>query len=315
LERVKTLRKQLALELGVVIPPVRIRDNAGMESNRYVIKLRGNPIGEGEVFPNYHLALLPENTDEAPPGIRTEDPTFGLPAVWVNERDLSDAERMGITIVEAPAVITTHLHEVLRKNAHRLLERQEVKKLVDKVEEESPALINELMPDLMSLGQIQKVLKRLLRERVPIRDLVTILEALADHAPQTKNVDVLTEYTRAEMAPTITRQFRGPDGTILAVVLDSMLEQHLLEQAGQGDLNANTLGLDPDRAEQFIVQADEEAKRLISQGRDPVLLTSPVLRATLFDFLNPMLSDINVLSYNDLVPEADIEVVGQIQLS
>jgi flagellar biosynthesis protein FlhA len=315
LERVKTLRKQLALELGVVIPPVRIRDNAGMESNRYVIKLRGNPIGEGEVFPNYHLALLPENTDEAPPGIRTEDPTFGLPAVWVNERDLSDAERMGITIVEAPAVITTHLHEVLRKNAHRLLERQEVKKLVDKVEEESPALINELMPDLMSLGQIQKVLKRLLRERVPIRDLVTILEALADHAPQTKNVDVLTEYTRAEMAPTITRQFRGPDGTILAIVLDSMLEQHLLEQAGQGDLNANTLGLDPDRAEQFILQADEEAKRLISQGRDPVLLTSPVLRATLFDFLNPMLSDINVLSYNDLVPEADIEVVGQIQLS
>ncbi len=315
LERVKTLRKQLALELGVVIPPVRIRDNAGMESNRYVIKLRGNPIGEGEVFPNYHLALLPENTDEAPPGIRTEDPTFGLPAVWVNERDLSDAERMGITIVEAPAVITTHLHEVLRKNAHRLLERQEVKKLVDKVEEESPALINELMPDLMSLGQIQKVLKRLLRERVPIRDLVTILEALADHAPQTKNVDVLTEYTRAEMAPTITRQFRGPDGSILAIVLDSMLEQHLLEQAGQGDLNANTLGLDPDRAEQLIVQADEEAKRLISQGRDPVLLTSPVLRATLFDFLNPMLSDINVLSYNDLVPEADIEVVGQIQLS
>jgi len=314
LERVKTLRKQLALELGVVIPPVRIRDNAGMESNRYVIKLRGNPIGEGEVFPNYHLALLPEDTDEAPPGIRTEDPTFGLPAVWVNDRDLSDAERMGITIVEAPAVITTHLHEVLRKNAHRLLERQEVKKLIDKVEEESPALISELMPDLMSLGQIQKVLKRLLRERVPIRDLVTILEALADHAPQTNNVDVLTEYTRAEMAPTITRQFRGPDGTILAVVLDSMLEQHLLEQAGQGDLNANTLGLDPNRAEQFILQADEEAKRLISQGRDPVLLTSPVLRATLFDFLNPMLSDINVLSYNDLVPEADIEVVGQIQL-
>ncbi len=315
LERVKTLRKQLALELGVVIPPVRIRDNAGMESNRYVIKLRGNPIGEGEVFPNYHLALLPEDTDEAPPGIRTEDPTFGLPAVWVNERDLSAAERMGITIVEAPAVITTHLHEVLRKNAHRLLDRQEVKKLIDKVEEEAPALIDELMPDLLTLGQIQKVLKRLLRERVPIRDLVTILEALADHAPQTKNVDVLTEYTRAEMAPTITRQFRGPGGTILAVVLDSMLEQHLLEQAGQGELNANTLGLDPDRAEQFIAQADEQAKRLISQGRDPVLLTSPVLRATLFDFLNPMLSDINVLSYNDLVPEADIEVVGQMQLS
>lgn len=315
LERVKTLRKQLALELGVVIPPVRIRDNAGMESNRYVIKLRGNPIGEGEVFPNYHLALLPENAEEVPPGIRTEDPTFSLPAVWVNERDLIEAEQMGLTVVEAPAVITTHLHEVLRKNAHRLLDRQEVKKLIDKVEEEAPALIDELMPDLLTLGQIQKVLKRLLRERVPIRDLVTILEALADHAPETKNVDVLTEYTRAAMAPTITRQFRGRSGTILAFVLDSTLEQHLLELAGKGELNANTLGMDPDRAERFIEQADEQAKRLISQGRDPVLLTSPVLRATLFDFLNPMLSDINVLSYNDLVPEADIEVVGQIQLS
>ncbi len=315
LERVKTLRKQLALELGVVIPPVRIRDNAGMESNRYVIKLRGNPIGEGEIFPHYHLALLPENAEEAPPGIRTEDPTFGLPAVWVNERDLPEAEQMGLTIVEAPAVITTHLHEVLRKNAHRLLDRQEVKKLIDKVEEEAPALVDELLPDLLTLGQVQKVLKRLLRERVPIRDLVTILEALADYAVETKNVDVLTEYTRAAMAPTITRQFRGRDGTIRVFVLESMLEQHLLERAGQGELNANTLGMDPDRAERFIKQADEQAKRLIGQGRDPVLLTSPVLRATLLDFLNPMLSDINVLSYNDLMPEADIEVVGQIQLS
>lgn len=314
LERVKTLRKQLALEMGIVIPPVRIRDNAAMDSNQYIIKLRGNPIGSGEVFPGYHLALLPEDADDAPPGIRTHDPTFGLPAVWVAERDLADAERMGLTIVEPPAVITTHLHEVLRKNAHRLLDRQEVKKLVDKVEEEAPALVNELVPDLLPLGKIQKVLKRLLRERIPIRDLVTILEALADHAPQTNNIEVLTEYTRSALAPTITRQFADEDNTIYAFVLDSMLEQHLLQQAEQGQLNPNTLSMDPERAERFAHQAEDLSKRLISQGRDPVLLTSPVLRATLFDFLNPMVSDINVLSYNDLIPEANVEVIEHLSL-
>ena len=314
LERVKTLRKQLALEMGVVIPPVRIRDNAAMDSNQYVIKLRGNPIARGEVFPSYHLALLPDDLDEAPPGIRTEDPTFGLPAVWVAERDRADAEQMGLTIVEPPAVITTHLHEVLRKNAHRLLDRQETKKLLDKVEEEAPALVNELVPELLPLGKIQKVLKRLLRERVPIRDLVSILEALADHAPQTKSIEVLTEYVRSSLAPTITRQFSDDSETVYAFVLDSMLEQHLLQQAEQGQLNPNTLGLDPDRAEQFIQQAQELSKHLIGQGRDPVLLTSPVLRATLFDFLNPMLTDINVLSYNDLIPEANVEVIDQLSL-
>lgn len=315
LERVKTLRKQLAMDMGVVIPPVRIRDNAGIDSNRYKIKLRGNPIGEGEVFPGYHLALLPEDTDEAPPGIRTEDPTFGLPAVWVADRDLDTAEQMGLTIVEPPAVITTHLHEVLRTNAHRLLDRQEVRKLIDKVEEEAPALVDELIPDRVSLGDIQKVLKRLLRERIPIRDLVTILEALADHASQTQNIEVLTEYTRAALAPTITRQFKGDDDAIHAFVLDSVLEQHLLEKAEQGNLNANTLGLAPERAEQFANQADTIARTLIGQGRDPVLLTSPVLRATLFDFLDPMLSDINVLSYNDLDSDADIEVIDQLQIN
>lgn len=314
LERVKTLRKQLALEMGIVIPPVRIRDNAAMDANKYVIKLRGNPIGEGEVFPNYQLALLPEDTDDAPPGIRTQDPTFGLPAVWVSEENRPEADQMGLTVVEPPAVITTHLHEVLRKNGHRLLDRQEVKKLIDKVEEEAPALVSELLPDLLPLGKIQKVLKRLLRERIPIRDLVSILEALADYATQTKNIEVLTEYTRSSLAPTITRQFADDNNTIFAFVLDSMLEQHLLQQAEQGELNANTLGMDPDRAERFIEQARELSKHLIGQGRDPVLLTSPVLRATMFDFLNPMLSDINVLSYNDLIPEANVEVIDQISL-
>ncbi len=315
LERVKMLRKQLAIEMGIVIPPVRIRDNTGIGSNQYVIKLRGNPIGAGEVMPGYQLALLPEDAEEIPSGIRVEDPTFGLPAVWVAERNLPEAERMGLTVVEAPAVITTHLLEELRKNAHRLLDRQEVKKLVDKVKESAPALVEELVPNLLPLGGIQKVLKRLLRERIPIRDLVTILEALADYAPQTKNIDVLTEYCRAALAPTITREFAGEDDGVHAFVLDPTLEQHLLQQAENGTLNPDTLGFDAQRAERFAQEADRLAKRLIGLGREPVLLTSPVLRAALSGFLSPVLSDIAVLSYNDLVPEANIEIADQLTLT
>lgn len=315
LERIRTLRKQLALELGMVIPPIRIRDNVGLESNKYIIKLRNNPIGDGEVLPGYHLALLPDDLDDPPPGIRTTDPTFGMPAVWVAERSLDEAERMGMTVVEAPAVITTHLLEILRQHAYKLLSRQEVKKLLDKVKEEAPALVEELVPDMLSLGQIQKVLKNLLREQIPIRDLITILETLADQSQATRNEDVLTEHVRAALAPTITRQFADDNNTIYSFVLDPMLEQHLLEITENGEMNPTTLGLQPDRAESFVQSAKETAQQMVSQGHSPVLLTSPVLRPTLYQFLHPTVSDISVLSYNDLTQDASIEVIDQLQLS
>ncbi len=315
LERVKMLRQQLALELGIVIPPVRIRDNVALGSNQYIIKMRGNAIGQGEVMPGYYLALLADEASEAPPGIRVNDPTFGLPAVWIAERNLQEAERLGLTVVEAPAVITTHLLEVLRKHAHRLLDRQEVKKLVDKLKESAPALVEELIPNVLTLGNIQKVFKRLLQERIPIRDLVTILESLADHAPTTKHIEVLTEYVRSALAPTITRQFADEKGQVHTVMLEPILEQHLLGKAQAGEFNASTIGLEPERAEQFAREADRLAKKLIGAGHPAVLLTSPVLRSTLYSFLSSMLSDIAVLSYNDLVPEASVEVVDQLRLS
>ena len=312
LERVRMLRQQLALELGIVIPPVRIRDNVSMGANQYVIKLRGNPIGDGEVMPGYYLALLSDDIKNPPPGIRVKDPTFGLPAIWIAERNLPEAEQLGLTVVEGPAVITTHLLEVLRKNAYRLLDRQEVKKLVDKVGESAPALVEELTPTLLSLGSIQKVLKRLLQETVPIRDLISIFEALADHAPQTKHIEVLTEYARASLAPTITLQFAGASGKLHAFVLDTELEQHLLEKAQQGELNPSTLSLDQKQVDHLIKEADRLTKKLISNGHPPVLLTSPVIRATLFNFFSPVLSDISVLSYNDLVLDVSVEVSDQL---
>lgn len=314
LERVRMLRQQLALELGIVIPPVRIRDNVSMGANQYVIKLRGNPIGEGEVMPGYYLALLSEDIKNPPPGIHVKDPTFGLPAIWIAERNLPEAEQLGLTVVEGPAVITTHLLEVLRKNAYRLLDRQEVKKLVDKVGEVAPALIEELVPSLLPLGSIQKVLKRLLQETVPIRDLITIFEALADNAAQTKHIDVLNEYSRAALAPTITRQFAAADGKIHAFVLDVELEQHLLERAQTGDLNPGTLSLDQREVDLLIKEADRLTKKLISKGFAPVLLTSPVIRAMLFNFFSPVLSDVTVLSYNDLVLDVSVDVVDQLSI-
>ncbi|NNF57017.1 MAG: flagellar biosynthesis protein FlhA [Rhodothermaceae bacterium] len=314
LDRVGQLRRQLATELGLVIPPVRVRDNVALGANHYTIKLRGNPVGEGEVMPGYHLALLPDGFDGSVPGLKTNDPTFGLPAVWVPERHLAEAERQGLTVVEAPSVVTTHLLETLRTHAHRLLDRQEVSGLLDTVKTSAPTLIEELTPALLSVGEIQKVLKSLLRERVPIRDLVTILEALADHAPRTKSVEVLTEYVRAALAPSITRQFTSPEGRVHLVVLDPVLEQHLLEKVDGGELNASTLGLAPEKAQQFLDAAERLAQRLLVDGHPPVLLTSPVLRGTLARFVEGIESDLAVLSYNDLTHDAPLDVVDHLAL-
>ena len=314
LERVSMLRRQLATEMGIVVPPVRIRDNAELGANHYVVKLRGNEVARGEALPGYHLALLLDGTDDAPPGIRTKDPTFGLDAVWVAERSLSEAERLGLATVEAPAVIATHLLETLRKHAHALLTRQATRVLLDKVEESAPAVVKELVPDALSVGQVQRVLRKLLQERVPIRDLVLILESLADRAPSTKNPDVLTEFARAALAPTLTRHFSGPDGRLHVAVLDPALEQHLLKKAESGELNPTTLGLEPGRAVQLQQAADAALAPLLTAGHAPVILTSPVLRATLFGFLDPALADVAVLSYQHLAPEAPVDVEGQIAL-
>ena len=318
LDRISMLRRQLATEMGVVVPPVRIRDNVELGANAYVVKLRGNAVADAEALPGYHLALLLDTSgggdDEVPPGIRTTDPTFGLDAVWVAERSLPEAERLGLATVEAPAVIATHLLETLRKHAHALLTRQGTRELLDKVQESAPALVSELVPDLLSVGGVQRVLKKLLLERVPIRDLVLILEALADRAPSTKNTDVLTEFARAALAPTLTRHFAGPDGRLHVAVLDPTLEQHLLNKAESGELNPTTLGLDPAQAVRLQTEAEAQLAPLIAAGHPPVLLTSPVLRATVFGFLDPVLADVAVLSYQDLVPDAAVDVDGQISL-
>jgi len=314
LDRITSLRKQLATELGIIIPSVRIRDNVQLDANHYIIKMRGIEQGEGELLPDYHLALLPADFNADIQGIETTDPTFGMDAIWVSGKNKSQAEKFGLSVIEAGAVITTHLMEVLKKNAHKLLDRQMVKRLIDNIEEQYPALVEELVPEGMQIGEIQKVLKRLLRERIPINNLVTILETLADHCQQTANTDVLTEYCRAALSEVITQKFVTEENEVVVVMMDSALESQLIEQAQQGNLNSNSLGLDPATVELLYKGASEVFENMIRQGYDPVLLTSPILRHTLFEFLAPILPDINVLSYNDISQNVQFKTFDRLRI-
>ncbi len=314
LQRMTSLRKQLASELGIIVPSIRIRDNVQLGANNYTIKMRGIMQGDGELLPGYHLTLLPADFKPDIQGIETKDPTFGMDAIWVSGKNKSQAEKYGLSVIESGAVITTHLMEVLKKNAHKLVDRQMVKKLIDNIKEQHSALVEELIPDGMKVGEIQKVLKRLLRERVPIKDLVTILETLADYCHQTNNTDVLTEYCRAALSETITRQFANAEKEVTVVMLDPNLESHLISQAQQGSLNSNTLGLTPETIERLYKSASNTFDGMIRQGFDPVLMTSPILRFTLFEFLAPILPDISVLSYNDISQDVQFKTFGRLKI-
>jgi len=314
LERMTSLRKQLASEFGIIIPSIRIRDNVQLDANNYVIKMRGIVQGQGELLPGYHLALLPADFKPDIQGIETKDPTFGMDAIWISGKNKSQAEKYGLSVIEAGAVITTHLMEVLKKNAHKLVDRQMVQRLIDNIKEQHPALVEELIPDGLKIGDIQKVLKRLLRERIPVKDLVTILETLADHCQKTNNTDVLTEYSRAALAETITRQFATDSNEVVVVMMDSNLESHLIGQAQQGSLNSNTLGLTPDMVELLYQNSSKVFDSMIRQGYEPILLTSPVLRFTIFEFLAPILPEINVLSYNDISSDVQFKTFDRIRI-
>jgi flagellar biosynthesis protein FlhA len=314
LERMTSLRKQLASEFGIIIPSIRIRDNVQLDANHYVIKMRGIVQGQGELLPGYHLALLPADFKPDIQGIETKDPTFGMDAIWISGKNKPQAEKYGLSVIEAGAVITTHLMEVLKKNAHKLVDRQMVQRLIDNIKEQHPALVDELIPDGLKIGDIQKVLKRLLRERIPVKDLVTILETLADHCQKTNNTDVLTEYSRAALNETITRQFATDNNEVVVVMMDSNLESHLIGQAQQGSLNSNTLGLTPDMVELLYQNSSKVFDTMIRQGYEPILLTSPVLRFTIFEFLAPILPEINVLSYNDISSDVQFKTFDRIRI-
>ncbi|MEX2347357.1 MAG: flagellar biosynthesis protein FlhA [Balneolaceae bacterium] len=314
LERMASLRKQLAIELGILVPPIRIRDNVQLNANHYLIKMRGIIQGEGELLPEYHLVLLPADLNVDLKGVKTKDPAFGMDAVWVSTKNRPEAEKYGLSVINAGAVITTHMIEIIKRNAHKLLDRQMAKKLIENLKEESPAVVEELIPNKMSYGEIQKVLRRLLREGVPIRDLNTILETIADYHGKTTNPDVLTEYVRSALADTITRKYKDDENQVTVSVFESGMESHLISQAQQGSLHPATLGFTPDTVEKLYVSCNKILEKMTAAGHEPIILTSPVLRPAIYDFMVSVIPDIVVLSYNDLTMDTQIKKFEQIEL-
>ncbi len=311
LDRVAMIRRQTALELGMVIPPVRILDNLQLEPNIYRIKLKGVEISRYRIELDYFLAMDSGLTTKELKGVETIEPAFGTPATWVKEDMREEAEMNNYTVVDPPSVMATHLTEVIRQHAYELLGRQEVQNLLDSIKDEYPAVIGELLPDLMTLGDIQKVLQNLLWEGIPIKDLVTILETLADYAPRTKDVQLLTEYVRQALSRQISNLFKE-DGNIYVVTLDPAYEDNLSQKLEASD-QGNYLTLEPGQAQVLIDKIATQIQLLLEKGHQPILLTAPLLRRPIKELTYRTLKELIALSYNELDPQADIQVLGTVR--
>jgi flagellar biosynthesis protein FlhA len=309
LNRITMLRKQAATELGILVPPMRVRDNIELKSNEYVIKIKGEEIARGIAMTGAYLALDPGGVAHEMDGIRTTDPTYGLPAVWISERQKEEAEFAGYTVVEGVAVLATHLMETLRRHASKLLGRQEVQTLIDYIRKHHPAVIEGLVPDTLPLGTVQKVLQGLLDEQVSIRDLVTVFEAMADHAHVSKEPEILMEYVRNAMGQRICRPFISPSGTLSALMLDPALEQQI-SGAIQDALNNGThFALPPDVVRHITDELTRHIESMVTQDLQPVVVCSPIVRGYFKRLVRSAFPQLTVLSYGEL-GQTEIETVG-----
>lgn len=312
LDRIVMIRRQCAVELGFIVPPIRIRDNMQLKPNSYVIKIKGIQIAEGELILDNYLAIGPNIENDAElVGIDTVEPAFNLPAKWIDTKDQDIAEQKGYTVVDPPSVLATHLTTVIKTHAFELLGRQEIQNIIDFVEESNPALINELIPDLMSLGDIQKVLGNLLKEQVSIRDMVTILETLADYAKISRDNDILTEYVRQALKRQITKQYLDNNNNLTVLTLDPSLEEQLRESVQQSEF-ASYLAVEPDIAQLLIDNVATYHSNLTNQGITPIILCAPILRIYFKRLLDRFFTNLVVLSYNEVDSDINVEVIGMV---
>jgi flagellar biosynthesis protein FlhA len=311
-DRVKATRSQIGLELGYVMPMVRIRDSVHIGAREYVVKIRGEEVARGEIVPDGLLAVDSGAVLTPVLGTPTKDPVFNLDALWISDRLREQAERSGYTVIEPSAVISTHLSEVVKQYAAELLSRQDVVALLDKAKEENAAVVDELVPNVLNVGDVQKVLQHLLRERVPIRDLVTILETMADYGSRTKDPEQLGELVRSAIARTITRQFVDQDNRLYCLTLDPSLERALVESVNVTSMGS-ALILEPDRQRDLVSRLSGEMEAAMAQGYNVVLLCSSQLRLALRRLLERYLPTLSVLAYNEVAPKAEVEFVGQIK--
>ena len=314
LARITTMRKQLAIEMGIIVPPIRIRDNIQLGANDYVIKIRGVEVTKGEVMIGQFLAMNPGTATEKLEGEETIEPAFGLPAYWISESQKEKAEIAGYTVVESSAVVATHLMEVIKSNADKILGRQDTQMLIDNVKRNYPAIVEELIPGLLTLGQVQKVLQNLLRERIPIKDLVTILETLADYAQVTKDTEVLTEYVRQALGSTITKLYQTEEGVINALTLDPKVEQMIDEAVRRAKTTGEGFAIPPDAIKKLYNSISKKSEEVISRGLTPIIVCSPSVRMYFRKLIESIYPNITVLSYGELTPTIQIESLGGINL-
>ncbi|MFC4023134.1 flagellar biosynthesis protein FlhA [Oceanobacillus longus] len=314
LDRIIMIRRQLAIELGIVIPVVRIRDNIQLNPNAYRLKIKGNEVASGELMLDHYLAMAPDFSDDEIEGIDTKEPAFGLPAKWINEENKDEAELSGYTVVDPPSVVSTHITEIIKKSAHILLGRQETKQLIDHVKESYPILIEEVTPEPLAIGDIQKVLAKLLRESISIRNLPVIFETLADFSKMTNDTELLGEYVRQALSSQITKQYANEDMSLKVITVSGKVEKLIAENIQQTE-HGNYLSLDPESQQEIIKTIHAEAEKLALQEESTVLLCSPAVRMYLKQLLDRFLPQVIVLSYNELEPNVQVQSVGVVNVA
>ena len=311
LDRVVMIRRQIALELGTVVPIIRLRDNIQLNPNQYIIKIKGIQVSEGEILFDHYMAMNPGYVEEEITGIPTFEPSFHLPAIWITEGQRERAESLGYTVVDPPSIIATHLTEIIRQYIAELLTRQDVQNLINNLKESNPSLVEELIPKLLGLGEVQKVLQNLLKEGISIRDLVTILETRADYAPTTRDTDILTEYVRQNLKRAISTKYFPAHETTSVVTLDPKIEQEIMGSVKQTE-NGAFLNLDPARSRAIIDAVGKEIQKLENLGKSPIIITSPIVRMYFKRLTEDYYRDLVVVSYNEVESNVELQSVGMV---
>ena len=311
LDRVVMIRRQVALELGTVVPIIRLRDNIQLNPNQYIIKIKGIQVTEGEILFDHYMAMNPGYVEEEITGIPTFEPSFHLPAIWITESQRERAESLGYTVVDAPSIIATHLTEVIRTHIAELLTRQDVQNLVNNLKESNPVLVDELVPKMIGLGEVQKVLQNLLQEGISIRDLLTIFETLADHAHGTRDTDVLTEYVRQSLKRAISNKYFPSNEVTSVVTLDPKVEQEIMSSVKQTEQGAY-LTLDPEKTRAIMNSVETEINKLESLGKSAIIITSPIVRMYFKKLTEDYFKDLIVISYNEVESNVELQSVGMV---
>ncbi len=311
LDRVVMIRRQIAVELGIVVPIIRLRDNIQLNPNQYIIKIKGIQVSEGEILFDHYMAMNPGYVEEEIAGIPTFEPSFHLPAIWITEGQRERAESLGYTVVDPPSIIATHLTEIIRQHIADLLSRQDVQNLINNLKESNPSLVEELVPKLLGLGEIQKVLQNLLREGISIRDLLTIMETLADYSPATRDTDILTEYVRQSLKRAISTKYFPNHETTNVVTLDPKVEQEIMGSVKQTE-NGAFLNLDPNRSRAIIDSVGKEVQKLENLGKNPIIITSPIVRMYFKRLTEDYYRDLVVVSYNEVESNVELQSVGMV---